>query len=258
MLHTKEPDAISGEARHQERRMQVVEETAEFIRHLDARELPRYTAAEAARYLGMPGSTLHAWFYGTVYGRKPSQRRFLPILQPASKDLLSFFDVASAHVLLSLKSNQVPPDDLRTVVNALRKEFPESPYPLLGKQFFMFGREIVIRRLDELLNLTRDRQLGIKAVMERFLSRLEVDEEKMPLRFSPIHSATSQGEGIIVIDPNLSNGRPVIRGTGVAVEVIVKRSMSGESRASLARDYRLSTRVIEEAIRYYTQRRRAA
>ena len=87
--------------------------------------------------------------------------------------------------------------------------------------------------------------------MDRFLARLELDSAKMPLRFSPIRAVHSRGKGLIVIDPDLSSGRPVVRGTGIAAEVIAKRRESGESVNSLAKDYRLSRREVEEAVKYF-------
>jgi uncharacterized protein (DUF433 family) len=54
-----------------------------------------------------------------------------------------------------------------------------------------------------------------------------------------------------VIDPQLSAGRPVIKGTGIAAEVISKRKKSGESLALLARDYRVSVGAIKEAVKYF-------
>jgi uncharacterized protein (DUF433 family) len=89
-----------------------------------------------------------------------------------------------------------------------------------------------------------------------FLSRLELDRSKMPLRFSPIRAAMNR-RSFIVIDPALSVGRPVIKGTGIAAEIISKRRASGESIASLAKDYRVSRRAVEEAIKYFPEEKAA-
>lgn len=229
-----------------------------FVRTFDARETPRYTTGEAARYLGIAESTLRSWFYGTVYGYRPDLRRFPPFLRPASRDLLSFYDIASAHVLMALKYKGVTSDELRVVVRSLQAEFPHSRYPLLGRDFYMFGRQVILKQLDELMNLTRSRQMGIKAIMARFLSRLDLDDDKMPLRFSPLKSPMSRGEGLIVIDPDLGYGKPVVKGTGISAEVIAKRRKSGESVSSLAHDYRLSRRAIEEAVKYFNDKSKAA
>jgi uncharacterized protein (DUF433 family) len=228
-----------------------------FLRNLDLRSMPRYTFGEAGRYLGVPESTLRAWFAGTTYGTRLNLKTFKPILEPSGPDLLSFYDIASAHVLLAMKAKGVSQDDLRAIVNGLACEYPESQYPLLGRNFFLFGRDVVVKKLGTRLNLSRNRQLGIRAVMDRFLARIELDANLMPVRFSPLRSQRDRGQGYILIDPELAAGRPVVRGTGVPAEIIAKRKKSGESVTLLSRDYRISRRAVEEAIKYFPARKAA-
>jgi uncharacterized protein (DUF433 family) len=225
----------------------------DYFGTLDARAMPRYSFGEAARYIGLPESTLRAWFLGTTWGVRPFLKPFHPILEPASPELLSFYDIASAHVLAALKSKGLPPEDIREAVNSAQKERPGERYPLLGLHFFMFGKQAIIKELGVRLNLSKSRQLGIAKVMDKYLVRLEVDSSGMPLRFNPLKGKADRvmGKGFIVIDPDLSSGRPVIKGTGIAAEVISKRKKSGESLALLARDYRVSVRAIKEAVRYF-------
>jgi uncharacterized protein (DUF433 family) len=229
----------------------------QYLGSLDTREMPRYTHGEAANYLGIPDSTIRSWFAGMPYGSRPNVKRFEPILKPAARGLLSFYDIASAHVLMAFKAQGVPPSDLRDIVGDLQREYPDSPYPLLGRNFFLFGRDVVIKQVGQRLNLSRNRQLGLKAVMDRFLARVEVDANLMPVRFAPLRTHHERSKGYIVIDPDYAAGRPVVRGTGVAAEVIAKRKGSGESIAYLAKDYRISRRAVEEAVKYFPQRKAA-
>jgi uncharacterized protein (DUF433 family) len=221
-----------------------------FIKDYDARQMPRYNVTQVARYLHVPESTIRSWFFGMSYGQKPHIRHFLPILSPAGSELLSFYDAASAHVLLALKAESVPTDDIRAIVLELQKHFPGNRYPLLGQNFYLFGKNVIIKEVGKRINLSRGRQLGFRHIMDRFLRRVELDENKMPVRFSPIIDSKKGARAFIVIDPNLSGGRPVIKGTGIAAEVIAERKCSGESIASLSKDYRVSRRAIEEAVRY--------
>jgi hypothetical protein len=206
----------------------------DFFRHLDARAMPRYTFGEASRYLGIAESTLRSWFVGMSYGKHPDQKWFAPFLVPASPDLLSFFDISSAHVLMAMKRRGVSQDDLRWIVKMLRDDRRvDSRYPLLGRNFFLFGKKIVIKELGKRLTVSRRGvQLGLKAVIDRFLSRLDLDRDKMPLRISPLRTLRERGKGI-------------------AAEVIFKRKKSGESEARLAKDYRISRRAVKEAIKYF-------
>ena len=237
--------------------MSASKEVQDFLNR-DPREMPRYSVAEAARYLDIAEQTLRAWFYGTTYGSGANIKPFPLILTPASSELLSFYDIASAHTLVALKREGLLPNQkIRIVVESLKNEFSESRYPLLGHTYYRFGRDLIVKRLGDIVNLTRSRQLGIKRIVDKAWSRLELDSENMPLRFSPLRSTDRRGKGAIIIDPNLSSGRPVIRGTGIAAEIIAKRKWSGESKISLAKDYHVSKRAIEAAISYFGEQRAA-
>ena len=54
---------------------------------------------------------------------------------------------------------------------------------------------------------------------------------------------------MVVIDPMVSAGRPVIEGTGLVTQLIAERYKAGESINDLANDYERGTEEIEEAIR---------
>jgi uncharacterized protein (DUF433 family) len=106
--------------------------------------------------------------------------------------------------------------------------------------------------------LTKPGQLAISRVVERYLDRIERDPQtKMPVRFAPLRVPSLRGHDVIVIDPNVSYGRPVIRGTRITAEFVARRRQSGESISALAKDYGLSRRVIEEAISYCSQKKAA-
>ena len=133
----------------------------------------------------------------------------------------------------------------------LREHLPGNKYPLLGRNFYLFGKNVIIKEVGRRINLSLGRQLGFRQIIDNFVKRLELDENKMPVRFSPIVDHKKRTRAFIVIDPNLSGGRPVIKGTGIAAEVIAERKKSGESTARLSRDYGLSRRAIEEAVEYF-------
>ncbi len=164
-----------------------------FLRSYDAREMPRYTVGQVATYLHVPETTIRASFHGTSSGRKPNVRRFQPILAPAGKELLSFYDAASAHVLLALKEQRIPTEDIRAIIQELKKHVPGTKYPLLGRNFYMFGKNVIIKEAGKRLNLSRGRQLGMRHIMDRFLRRLELDKDKMPSRFF-LQSQTQRGK----------------------------------------------------------------
>jgi uncharacterized protein (DUF433 family) len=155
-----------------------------------------------------------------------------------------------------MKRKRVSREDLRAIVEGLRLDSRfDSRYPLLGRNFFLFGenkvRLVIKERGKRIAFSRRGPQYGMKEVMDKFLSRLDYDKDKMPLRLRPLRSISEKGRGFIVMDPRIAAGRPVVKGTGIVAEIIAKRNRSGESVEVLAEDYRISKRAVQEAIKYY-------
>ena len=73
----------------------------------------------------------------------------------------------------------------------------------------------------------------------------------MPSRLFPfIQRAYLDAPKVIVIDPYISFGRPVIQRKGISTAIIADRIDAGESVENLTEDYNLDSWEIEEAIIY--------
>jgi uncharacterized protein (DUF433 family) len=124
-------------------------------------------------------------------------------------------------------------------------------HPLAHQQLLTDGVSLFAERFGQLVNLSREGQLAVRELLEAHLRRIEHDARGLALRLFPF----SRGESlevprIVVVDPRVSFGRPVIDGTAVRTEVVARRLKAGESVADLAADYGVQVGEIEEAIRY--------
>jgi uncharacterized protein (DUF433 family) len=83
------------------------------------------------------------------------------------------------------------------------------------------------------------------------LERICWGSDGAPAKLFPFtRKRRSDDPKVIVIDPSLSFGRPVLVGTGIATAVIAGRFKAGESISALAKDYGRKVLAIEEAIRW--------
>ncbi len=95
----------------------------------------------------------------------------------------------------------------------------------------------------------------MKEIISVYLRRIERDATGVPIKLYPFtrrsesEAAPDSDPRIVVMNPSVSFGRPVIVGTGIPVVSIYERYQAGDSVASLARDFNLATGAIEEAIR---------
>lgn len=218
----------------------------------DPRELPTYTVSEAAHYLRIPRSTLHAWVAGQVYRTRSGSRLFQPIIALPDKrlGLLSFVNLVEAHVLDAIRrQHEVPLQKVRKAFNYLANRLG-SRHPLAEQRFETDGVDLFIRHYGDLVNISQSGQLAMRKIVEAYLRRVEWDAAGVVARLHPFTRKRAPAEPkVIVIDPRISFGRPVLAGSGIPTAVIAERYKAGESIDQLADDYGRERLDIEEAIR---------
>ena len=212
------------------------------------RELPAYSVAEVAHYLNLPRSTVRYWATG-----KDSSPALIEVAdtEPVA---LSFLNLVELHVLAAIRRNHaVPMPKVRRAIDYLRENTQDESdklHPLISKQLQTDGLDLFIEQYGRLVNISSAGQLAMRVIIEAALRRIERDRRGIPIKLYPFtRSNINDAPAMVVIDPSLSAGRPVITGTGLATEVIAERYKAGETVAELAEDYDREEAEIEEAIR---------
>ncbi len=223
-----------------------------FYSGLDPRELPSYSLPEAAHYLRIPRATLRSWVAGRTYPTQKGTGFFRPLISlPDRRHLvLSFLNIVEAHVLDAIRrKHEIPLGKVRRALDYLRRQFP-SRHPLADQEFETDGINLFIERYGALINISADGQLALRNLLEAHLRRIERDETGIAIRLFPFTRKRQPEEPkLVVIDPFISFGRPVLVGTGIPTAVIAERYKAGESMDELAGDYDRQRVEIEEAIR---------
>lgn len=220
------------------------------LRSLEPRDVPAYRVSEVAQYLRMPKATLRAWALG--------QGDFRPVPNvetPGGVPLLSFVNVVEAYVLNALRrEHEIPLRKGRAVLHLLARLFPGEGHPLADRDLLTEGREVFVEHFGALVSAPGG-QLAIREMLQAHLKR--VDRDPMG-RASRLYLFTRKGldapsllrePRLVMMDPEIQFGRPVLAGTGIPTAVIADRYKAGESIADLARDYDRPPEEIEEAIR---------
>jgi uncharacterized protein (DUF433 family) len=224
----------------------------------DPREVPQYSIWEAAHLLKIPATTLQQWIKGRPYKtRRYGQRQFEPLIMLPDKNLslLSFVNLVEAHVLDAIRyQHRVPLPNVRDAISYLRDHF-QSEHPLAEYEFEKHGVELVIRESGDIVNVTRQGQLGLKGVIEAYLTRIEYDAGLAAhlypyLKRHPKEESLEDEPKLVLIDPRISFGKPVLVGVGVPTAVVADRRDAGESIAELAKDYGCEASQISKAIEY--------
>jgi uncharacterized protein (DUF433 family) len=220
--------------------------------HEDPRRAAAYGIGEAARYLRIPQATLRAWTLGQYYRVEDGRRLFDPVIQIADRErrLLSFINVVEAHVLGAIRrQHKVSLQSVRKALRYLRQSMP-SPNPLADREFAVQGKNLFVQYLGRLIDVSHDGQLAMGSLLEAYLERIDWDDRGLARRlFLFTRRGDLEQPRVIVLDPHVSFGRPVLAGTGIPTAVVAQRFKGGESSEELAKDYGRPKVEIEEAIR---------
>lgn len=228
----------------------------------DIRELPSYSITEAAHYLSIPASTLKSWFRGY---RSVTGTRYPPMIKPADPDhlLLSFYNLAEAHILDAARRRGVNTRRLRIAVEWTNENLP-GPHPLLTHEFATAGRRMFVRKLErQTIEASRYGQvveLRLAPVLKKFLKTIIRGEDFLPIEIHPIRPTARKPkakkkrtyvlESPLAINPKICSGRPVVRGTDVLASVLRTRFHAKESASDLAKDYGLNPSEIYKVVKY--------
>lgn len=177
---------------------------------------------------------------------------FQPVLTIPAKDeaLLSFVNLVEAHVLDAIRrQHDVPLHKVRVAIRFLERQFG-SRHPLAEQRIETDGCDLFVQKLGRLINISQHGQLAMRELLATHLKRVEWDQNGLAVRLYPFTRKREALEPkVVVIDPYVSFGRPVLLGTGIPTTVIAERYKAGESMDQLARDYGRQRLDIEEAIR---------
>jgi uncharacterized protein (DUF433 family) len=224
----------------------------------DPREVPTYNAINAAHYLRVPERTIRNWCFGRSWSTPAGRARTASgVIRPADSErrLLSFVNLVELHVLDSIRrEHRIGLENVRRAVGFLSRKF-ETAHPLADVQMETNGKDLFVQRLGQLINASREGQLAMREVLEKFLRRIDRDPRGVAIRLFPFTRLRSDQEPsadaprLVAIDPRVAFGRPVLTGSRIPTVEIAERFMAGESFESLAADYARPIEEIEEAIR---------
>lgn len=206
----------------------------------DPRSLPAYPLVEAAHYVGLNASTLGTWF------------REGALLPPdTDSDQMSFWNLVEAFVLKGLREeHRMSLQRVRVAVTELRRQYPKLAHPLAQLDLAVLNRDLYADRDELLVDASRGGQLGIRGVLQLYLSRVEKGAGGAVRLYPFTRTQLETAPRLVAIDPAVSFGRPVIAGTSIPTAVLHERWKAGDAIAELAEDYDRPVEEIEEALRY--------
>ena len=205
-------------------------------------ETPIYGLTEAAQYLRVPLTTLRYWAQGG--GSVP------PLIKLSEPARLTFANLLEGYMLSSMRAiYDVRIPKVRKALITLAKHV-QHKHPLIEQAFETNRRDLFIEHLGKKVNLSKDEQILIPGVMELYLERIERDPRGLFKLYPFVMGPRPNEPRLILINPAVGFGKPVIAGTGISTAVVASRFNARESIDDLAPEYGVKPQQIEEAIRW--------
>jgi len=205
-----------------------------------------YSLAEVARYTELHPSRVRAWFHGRSDGggRGPlfhsDYRRIL------GEYTVSFYDMIDALVAGQFRSCGVKMKVVRRAYDFLSKTL-NTRHSFCHCDLFTDGRTIIVRAADALGDETLREAISHQTLfpqIQAYLKHIEYSEvSRLAVRWR-----IAKG---VVVDPQVSRGRPVIEGTGIGTFVLAQTYLANQKNVDLVADlYDISPVAVTDAVQF--------
>ncbi len=233
-------------------------------RHDDRFDVPLYSVAEAARYVGVPATTFASWATGYVRrsGHRPTVTGapLLSTVDAPRGPSVTFIGLAEGVALAAIRKTGVPMQRIRPALLALQEEFGVA-HALATKRLYTDGAEVLYdfsQRSSSTATTTpvgdlvviRNGQRVFKEVIDEYLQRIEYGSDGYA---ELIHLPTYR-RGQVVADPARSFGQPVFVRGASRVDDVIDRFVAGESIQELSVEFGVPVEDLEDALRVASQR----
>lgn len=227
-------------------------------------DVPLYSLAEAALYLGVPSATFSSWAKG--YGRQSPDRppvtgvSVLSAVTTSVGSTVSFVALAEGMVLAAIRSTGVPMQRIRPALLAVQDAFGID-HALANQRLFTDGADVFYDFAEQHagsdaarsaldLVVRRGGQGVFAEIITEHLQRIEYGADG----YARLLHLPAYRRGQVVADPTRSYGQPMFVHGGAKISDVLDRFQAGDSLPVLAEDFGVPVEDLEDALRVASRR----
>lgn len=165
---------------------------------------------------------------------------------------INFYSLIEFYTFFKLREKGVSSIEIRRLHTELSKIL-NTKYPFaIAQDYFVESRKtektkktfVYYIYLNSLIKFDTKNQFSF-TFMEKFLERIEFDENNLAKRFYPLANNKN-----VVVDPKHQFGQPVITGTNIKTQTLFNLYKGGESMKDISSLYKISIEEVKDAISF--------
>ena len=214
-----------------------------------------YTVTGAARYVGMPPSTLATWARG--YERRPPGRPMVkqgPVITAlgridAGRRAIPFIGLVEATVVQAFRQTGLPLQRIRRAVEVLVNQ-GELEHALASRKLFSDGANVLYDYAASendlqlrLLTVVSSGQRVFHEVIQQYLTRITFGNDWATELILPVTKRP-----LLRVVPGVAGGDPLFLEGGAPLSAVHSRVAGGEPMESVAADYEVPIDDIAESL----------
>ena len=215
---------------------------------------PMYPAAEAGRLVGLSSVRVRRWLQGYEYEYDSERRHQRPVIRrkgTVGTSFASFLDLIDLLFAQRFINYGVSLQKLRKALDEAAEILHTDHFA--RRSFFTDGRNIYLQVMEEgnaILELLSGGQWVIPNIIKELAHQIDFDgATELARRWYPMGP-----DGLVVLDPMISFGRPAIVKRGIATGNVFDLFMAEERRVRpVCRWMDLSTNEVNAAVRFEEQ-----
>lgn len=194
-----------------------------------------YDVVEAARLVRVSPNTIVDWAY-------PKRNR-PALVEPSLKNLYSFLDLISLHIVATLSKRDVRLKEIAIGVQSLRVELG-TEWPLAHRELATVGRAFFAQGLtkQEWVDVGKGGQLALQELVEPEIRKIEYGPDYLATIWRP--------QDRIWLNPRVQAGASCIDSTRIPTSTIWSIVESGDHPLDVASDYDLQVEDVMAALEF--------
>ena len=217
-----------------------------------------YTVGEVSRLTHVHPQRISRWMRGYSYNTASGRSSKAPLWKPETPRVdgmitLGFNDLMEIRFVDALRDHKISLTKIRKAVSELRDTL-SARYPFSSQTVYVYGKELITKLHDESGNklfyeLSGSRQTLFYSTTLPNLEKGIIFEEGFARKWYP----DIKRHPMIVINPKVMFGTPVIEGTRLSAEFIFDAYKAEGSYENVAYWYEIETSAIRQAVSFHSQ-----